>query len=378
MSKHNSAILNLATLVTVLLFASTAMADMDADSPDQDTRLVPDLRDDEVPMKLGKGDFVVVPIPFSNPTLGAGLVIGAGYFHHQTPEQEASQPASVTGVGAMYADSDSYAVGVANSSYWGSNRWRFRGALGYADLELPLFIGELGSSRLELDWQVQGAIAYAQIFRAIGGNWYLGLGGRYMDVDQNLELELQPTGLLLGDTIVASGLGLNLQYDSRDMPSNPYSGSHFNASTLFNRTALGGDDDYDSYALAFSSYHRLADPFVLAWMISGCDRSGKVPLWDACMLNLRGASTTEYMGRSAWMAKVEGRWRLSKYWGLVAFTGAGQITDALFRENNHEIIQNYGAGIRFTVSTKHRINMRLDYGRAENDSAFILSVGEAF
>lgn len=383
MSRRKSAILNvwkLATLVLALSLTNTMAAETEADPPDPDSRLVPDLRDDKVPMKFGKGDFVAVPIPFTNPTLGAGLVLAAGYFHAQTPEQKAAQPASVTGVAAMYADSDSYAVGVGNASYWSDNRWRFRGALGYADLELPVFVTELGSSELELDWLIEGVLAYAEISRQIGGNWFMGVRTRYMDVDQTLDLglDIRPDALLLGDEIVASGMGIHLEYDTRDMPSNPYSGSRFSASALFNRTALGGDDDYDSYAAAFSSYHRVADPFVLAWMVSGCDRSGKVPLWDSCMLSLRGASATEYMGRSAWMAKVEGRWHFSKHWGVVAFTGAGQITDSLISERNHEIIQNYGAGIRFMVSTEHRINMRLDYGRTENDSAFILSVGEAF
>lgn len=365
-------------LTLSLLSVSTVPADTESETPEHDSRLVPDLRSTDAPMKLGKGDFVAVPIPFSNPTLGVGLVAAAGYFHAQTPEQKASQPASVTGVGAMYADSGSYAVGVGNASYWSENRWRFRGALGYADLELPLLIGEAGSARLELDWLIEGALAYAEIAREIGGNWYLGVRGRYMDVDQALDLGFQPDALLLRDEIIASGLGLNLEYDTRDMPSNPYSGRRFNASALFNRTALGGDDDYDSYSVAFRSYHRLADPVVLAWMISGCDRSGKVPLWDSCMLSLRGAAATDYMGRSAWTAKVEGRWHFSKRWGAVAFTGAGQITDSLVTEFNHDIIQNYGVGIRFMVAPRQRINMRLDYGRTSDDSALILSVGEAF
>ena len=41
-----------------------------------------------------KGDFVAVPIPMSNPTLGTGLMGGAAYFYPQTEEQKASQSAS--------------------------------------------------------------------------------------------------------------------------------------------------------------------------------------------------------------------------------------------------------------------------------------------
>lgn len=37
--------------------------------------MVPDLRNDDTEFKAQKGNFVVVPIPVSNPTLGSGLVV---------------------------------------------------------------------------------------------------------------------------------------------------------------------------------------------------------------------------------------------------------------------------------------------------------------
>ena len=54
---------------------------------------VPDIREDDVPLKVQKGDLVAVPIPMSNPTLGTGLMGGAAYFYPQT-EGESHSPAS--------------------------------------------------------------------------------------------------------------------------------------------------------------------------------------------------------------------------------------------------------------------------------------------
>ena len=199
-----------------------------------------------------------------------------------------------------------------------------------------------------------------------------------LDVEQALVGEFEPNLPLYESQIVASGLGLSLEYDTRDMPSNAYEGQHFTASALLNEQTLGSDNDYGVYSVDFTSYHHLSEPFVLAWTASGCTRSGDVPLWDACRLNLRGSTATDYMGRSAVMAKAEGRWHFGNRWGAVVFAGAGKITDPIFEWQDFDVIGNYGAGIRFMVSRENRINLRLDYGRTRYDSAVVLAVGEAF
>ena len=44
---------------------------------------------DETSLKLQRGDFVIVPIPISNPTLGTGLVAGAAYFYARSTNSDA-------------------------------------------------------------------------------------------------------------------------------------------------------------------------------------------------------------------------------------------------------------------------------------------------
>lgn len=92
--------------------------------------VAPDLRDVDSAVKLQRGDFVAVPIPISDPTLGTGLVAGAAYFYPQTEAQKQAQPASVTAVAGMYTSNKSYAYGIGQQNYWGGDKWRFSGALG--------------------------------------------------------------------------------------------------------------------------------------------------------------------------------------------------------------------------------------------------------
>ena len=49
--------------------------------PDPPVEQAPDLTSEESPVVAKARNFVVVPIPLSNPTLGTGLVVGGAYFY---------------------------------------------------------------------------------------------------------------------------------------------------------------------------------------------------------------------------------------------------------------------------------------------------------
>jgi len=332
---------------------------------------------------LQRGDFVVVPIPISNPTLGDGLVAGAAYFYPQTAEEKKLQPASVTAAAGMYTSNDSKALALLQQNYWRDGKWRFTGALGAADLRLGLLAPDQTSSGQSIDWRIEGSFLYAKLARKLRGDWYGGVLTRMIDAKQSLELpvtesDLENEALDTGSDIRAMGLGVYFEYDTRDMPSNSYSGRHLKVDALFNDEAIGSDSTYQSYSAAFRSYHNLGDSVVLAWELQGCHRGGGTPLWDACVIKLRGFSATDYLGKVSGSGQVEARWRLNKRWGLVGFAGTGYVGKSFSGIRDNETIPSYGAGIRFMVLQAKRINLRIDYARSTGSDAIHISVGEAF
>ncbi len=374
----------------LLLFAAVTLAEDQADggqsggknktSPDHSTQ-TPDLRGTNLSVEMEKGHFVVVPIPQHNPQLDWGLVLGAAYFYKQTEEQKKVQPASVSGIAAFYAQNGSWAAGLGHEGYWDEDKWRFTGALGAADLDLTLLVPDVGSDDgVSADWLIAGEFLFAQIQRKIADRWYLGVMGRLVDFEQDIAVGLEAVdlGLSFSSESKAVGLGISLERDSRDMPTNPYAGSMFKVSGLFNDKSFGGDSTYESYDVSFSSYHKWSAPVVLAWQVKACQKTGRPPLWDACRVGLRGFSATDYMGKESALAQVEARWQMSKRWGAVAFAGAGYMNDSLSGVRDQEAIPSYGVGLRFMVLTAKRINLRVDYGRSNDSDAWYISAGEAF
>mgnify|MGYP001812238463 FL=1 len=349
---------------------------------EKDTRpsLAPDIREDETELKLQKGDFVAVPIPLSNPTLGSGLIAGAAYFYPQTEAQKAVQPASLTGIAGMYTDNDSKAIVIAQQNYWNKNRWRFTGALGAADLRLSLLSADESGDRRDIDWRLQGNFVFARLSGQVRKGWYTGFLARIVDVDQSIEAGFNTTRddfVTLPD-IRSAGLGAYLEYDTRDLPTNPYSGRYLKVDALFNDESIGSDNTYQNYNLVFNSYHPMSDSLVLAWQALGCLRGGDVPLWDACTIKLRGFAATNFIGTASASGQVEARWKFSERWGVVGFAGSGYARDVYSEIENREWIPSYGVGLRFMVLKSKRINMRLDYARSSDSDAIHFLVGEAF
>jgi hypothetical protein len=367
---------SIASVVLLLVLNFSVMAEEST----TDTRpgIAPDVRDEETKLILQRGDFVVVPIPISNPTLDTGLVAGAAYFYPQSEDEQKQQPASVTAAAGMYTSNDSRALALVQQNYWNKDRWRFTGAIGAADLRLTLLAPPDEAEGPRLDWRIDGAFMMAKIARRISGDWYGGMFLRAIDANQSLATEASSLGFDTGADVRSIGAGAVVEFDSRDMPLNSYSGRHLKLDALFNDEAIGSNETYQSYTAAFRSYHQLAKSFVLAWEIQGCQRGGQAPLWDACTIKLRGFSATDYLGKSSASGQVEARLKLNKRWGVVGFGGTGWVGDSFSGIRDNESIPSYGLGLRFTVLQAKRINMRLDYARSRDSDAIHFSVGEAF
>ena len=345
--------------------------------PIGDSDDLPDLRDDESELTAQKRDFVVVPIPISNPTIGTGLVLAGTYFHSQTEQQAEVQPPSATGAVGLYTDNDSYMFGIGHKAYWAENKWRLGAVLAHTDFKL-LLEPQLPDRTARFDWNIKGEVARLKIARKLAGNWYVGGIFRGIDAEQEFDVRI-PTPLGLQDTSTREiGLGLYAEYDKRDKPTNTYTGNYFEADILFNSESLGGDRTYQSYSANYRSYHSLSDSLVLAWEIKGCARSNQAPLWDACRVPLRGFDANRYLGDRSAAGQAELRWRFFGKFGAVAFAGAGDYRNLSSSFIDKDLITSYGVGVRYMVLESQRVNLRIDYARSGSSDALYLSVGEAF
>lgn len=362
------------------LLACFASAYGEQNHADTAPSLAPDIREDETRLKIQDGNFVAVPIPMANPTLDAGLIAGAAYFYPQTEEQKEDQPASVTGMAAMYTTNESWAIAGFHQAYWAEDKWRLTTALGAADLRLSLISPDDSEDREGADWRVKGAFLNGRVLRRVGGDWYAGGLFRLIDTSQSVEIQSgsEFEDFDLEADIRAVGVGAVLEHDSRDLPTGPSSGNHFKVEGLINVQAMGSNEDYRTLTLEFKSYHQLSESLVLAWQLRGCKKDGKVPLWDACRIPLRGFAAFDYLGQSSASGQAELRWRAYKRLGLVAFGGSGWAGESFAAAGDNESTPSYGAGIRYEVLPAKRLNMRLDFAWSDDSEGIYLSVGEAF
>ena len=280
----------------------------------------------------------------------------------------------------MYTSNDSWALGIFHDAYWKEDSWRFTGILGVADVRLSLITPEDTGTDDGIDWRVSGSFLNLRLSRRVGGDWYAGGVFRAIDTEQALEFNSDDESVEfdLDQNIRAIGAGISVQYDTRDIPTGPYSGRQFQAEALYNLRSSDNSGDYQTYSLSIRSYHQLSDPLVLAWEARGCGRDGAVPLWDACRIQLRGFAAFDYLGLQSVSGQAELRWRAYKRLGLAAFAGAGWAGESVATAGEHESTVSYGAGIRYEVLPAKRLNMRLDFAWSDKSNGIYLSVGEAF
>ncbi|WP_448211763.1 BamA/TamA family outer membrane protein [Colwellia sp. MEBiC06753] len=389
-------LLNLTRLISLLTFVAAvsmitlvqatelnlANSASDQQSPNRlgdANKTIPSLVDSQVPVTFDSDNLVVAPIPFSNPSLGSGLAGVVGYFYSQTPEQKAHQPPSASGIGVFKSSNGSLGAAIGHVAHWDKNNWIFRGALGYADLNLQLISTDFLGIDFELDWDITGVAGYAEIDRKIADHWYGGLHSIYIDLKQTFEFGISSIHFGIDSEVESIGVGADVLYDSRDLPSNAYDGYYLKAGVTKFDTYFGSDSTFDSYSLAVKGYHPAHQDLTLAWKFQGCKRDGRVPLWAACQIGLRGFPSTEYMSLQSFELETEARWRFDKRWGVAAFVGAGVQSDTLLLSFEDEVIRSYGVGVRYMIQQAERVNLRLDYARSHNnDSTIYFSVGEAF
>ena len=370
--------------MVICLFLSSPVAPADTTSEAE----YPDRTD--TPQDAGekrRGDFVAVPIPISNPTIGSGLGVIGIYVFHLNPQDEVSPP-SILGAGGFYTDSQSWAGGLMQKLYLKEDRYRVTGALAGFEINYDFFgVGnEAGDNGISVPLQQKGPYVSIDFLRRVPKNVFVGL--RYKIIDTDLALDLSKVRDFLGIDIpdielnaTIASLGPHVLHDVRDNEFFPTAGSLFDLEGEFYEDLWGSDLEYQKYFISYNRYWT-ALKGVLAYRAYGCDTGGDVPFFDLCLFgmqsDLRGYTGGRYRDRTMLATQLEYRRMYDNRLGYVAFGGIGQVGPSFSDYTSDDILPSAGVGFRWTASTDYRINLRVDFAFGKDEEAVYVAIGEAF
>lgn len=306
-----------------------------------------------------KGNFVVVPIPLSNPTIGTGLRLMAMYLHPKKNEHQTHN--STTGLMAMYTNTDSWMAGVFHDGYWQNGTYRFTGLSGFASLNLDFYgIGDnpdLGDHPVE--YNIEMVPVFLKLQRRIPGTLHWFAGGHITLLDSNVEFDIPnfPNIPTLEKNINTNGAGLIVTYDSRDNNYYPTDGSWFEAKWAGYNEALGSDDNFNTYDLFYNHYFPLNEKTVLALRAKGLFSSGDTPFFMLPFLDMRGFSRGRYHDKHTISGHSEIRYKFLPRWGVMGFFEAGRFGSDLDALSSNQTITSYGGGLRWQVTKAQQMHL---------------------
>ena len=116
------------------------------------------------------------------------------------------------------------------------------------------------------------------------------------------------------------------------------------------------------------------------WLVAN---SGDVPFQQLAFIGgpkkMRGYFEGRFRDKNLWTLQAEYRMKIRRRFGAVVFAAAGAVGPELHRLFSQQPHATFGAGLRFMLSTKDKINLRLDLAGNDMGAFFpYLTVKEAF
>ncbi|MCL1932372.1 MAG: outer membrane protein assembly factor [Candidatus Azobacteroides sp.] len=187
---------------------------------------------------------------------------------------------------------------------------------------------------------------------------------------------------LLGQkrTYTATGLGLSLQYDSRDFIPNPKQGMYILLRETVYPEMLGNTGrTLWRTTLITDFYQKVWEGGIIAFDLYGQISSNNLPWTMREELGgnrMRGYYTGQYIDNNIVSGQIELRQHVVKRLGASAWIGGGSVFPSLQEFDVKKILPNYGVGLRFEI--KHNVNGRVDFGLGKQTGGFVFGMNEVF
>ena len=227
--------------------------------------------------------------------------------------------------------------------------------------------------------------AYNRFLRKIKPGWFVGIQQQYFktfDVSRSTDRPV-PNQTLIGDLgSVVNGIGLASVVDTRDNIYSPVRGWYADVSFMKYTGLLGSQFEFTNYLFDIRHYRSLSHNTVLAGQFYLNMNIGEVPFKQAATLGgstlLRGYYNGRYRDNNAIIIQAELRQRLIGRVGGVAFAGVGDVAHRPGDLFASDMKMTGGLGLRYLISRKEHLNIRVDAAVGNNTHGFYINISEAF
>jgi hypothetical protein len=338
---------------------------------------------------LDRKGFLPVPILITEPAVGYGA--GAALLFLRESIREAAARGKDSG---HVTPPDIYAVAFAateNGTKFGgaggmvtfdNDRWRWRGGVGLADVNLDFFGagGVTGTADRSIGYNLNGFVSSQQVmYRLAESNNFVAGRWIYLDLDTSFDASrqlpaLQPRSL----AVKSSGLGVAFEHDSRDNIFTPSRGWKGNIDAVFYSPDIGSDNKYETYHAHLYGYFPFARQFVLGTRLDARSARGDVPFYQLPYIDLRGIPAARYQDESAGVAEAELRWKVDPRWALIGFFGTGRTWGSSKNSGDADSVNAWGVGFRYLIARRLGLYMGADIAKGPEDTAFYIQAGSAW
>ncbi len=334
---------------------------------------------------LKRSTLFALPLVFYTPetTWGFGA---AGFYSWRFPnESDHSRPSQVQ-LGGAYTLEDQILAYLPFQLWWDEERFSFFGELGWYRYNYYFYgIGNDVPADFEELYGVDFPRLRLTMMHAVWPQFYAGLR---VIADDFTITDLDPEGLLIDGNIAGSrgglnaGLGLMLNYDSRDNIFQSRSGWYAELIVDGHGSYVGSDFSYTRIALDLRHFMAFTAKDFFALQGYAESQKGDAPFISQALLGgtkrMRGFYEGRYRDRNVAMLQLEYRRQIIGRLGAVLFASTGAVSDRFATLAINNMRYTYGAGLRMALNKTDRINVRFDVGVGNGAPAFYLTIGEAF
>jgi hypothetical protein len=330
--------------------------------------------------------FTILPVPIYSYSPEAGNIFGLAKFNvlNLSKKDTISKPSKLSGVFTA-STLGRINASIATQLVFDEDRYVVISYVNYK--KEPEYIWDIGNTITDDPEQdiVERFVFAGTALRKVKGDFYIGIP---FDVSDYFKIQTDSTSFLVTDSVTglnggtSVGMGLAAAFDSRDNRYNSTKGAYILGTAVFYPSGWG-PYPFSKFALDARKYYSVRPGTIIAGQATTSYTNGVVPFYELPEMGgdsqMRGYYQGGLRDNVLVDAQIELRQHIWNIFGIVGWFGIGQVQNSYGQVAMDQFHLSYGPGLRIMVDSKHKTNLRFDFGFGPNGiKGFYINFGEAF